>query len=555
MVFKLIRFLKPKAGLTALVMILSAFVSIVDLAFFATITVLIANQFTSESHYLIFDLSQSSYLYLASSLFLIRSIIHPSLIIMINQISTKACEVHRSKGLRSLLNMPTWKLKTSSFARFHDHFTRQYWVLAQAVLPAFLKVISESFFVIFLIVYLLFSNPILLISIFIISLSAALIIYFIQKNIRVKGTSLDFWSKTFSGYIESSYKSHEGLAASRYPKFITKKLLTSHQNIFTMLRDSTSLSSMPKLIIETLLFGIILAIVTSIILGNHVLLKDNDIGVILLSSIRLIPIAVSLSNSTSCLIMYSNLINEILNFNNFLLQASNKVYPSNQTVDIDKNIIVDNDIYVSVKNLDITFIKNFNSSKNIYENFYKGETIFILGPSGCGKSSFLKVLSGLEDRYTGNVLLKYGIHSNSNSQDIEYVSQSPYILECSIFENLVLQDSKNFPIEKILELEIRIKEILISLMLNEIAHMNFHMDDASKLRALSGGELQRFNIARALVNPRPVILFDEVTSSLDSKRTQKVMDCISKYAENSTKIIVTHNEKIANVSSRILRLC
>ena len=192
--------------------------------------------------------------------------------------------------------------------------------------------------------------------------------------------------------------------------------------------------------------------------------------------------------------------------------------------------------------------KKITVLKKINYKFVKGKIYSLVGPSGSGKSTLLNILS-LIDRPSSGILKienKDINFSNSVYNDkirasmIGIVYQQNNLLpdftalENVYLANLALENNKNIAIKK--------ATILIKKMglLNRINHYPSQ---------LSGGEMQRIAIARALINDPQIILADEPTGSLDQATAKEVFNTLYKL-KNSNRLIIyaTHNRFFANMA-------
>ncbi|MFC7687533.1 amino acid ABC transporter ATP-binding protein [Ureibacillus sp. GCM10028918] len=176
----------------------------------------------------------------------------------------------------------------------------------------------------------------------------------------------------------------------------------------------------------------------------------------------------------------------------------------------------------------------------------KGKVIAILGPSGCGKSTFLRCLNGLEEVQGGDILLESEslIDKSTNwrnvRQRIGMVFQSYDLFpNLTVMENILLSPLKVQKRPRH-EVETQAKELLERVGLADRAN--------DYPRQLSGGQKQRIAIVRALcINP-DIMLFDEVTASLDPEMVREVLDVIAQLAEQGmTMLIVTHEMNFARL--------
>ncbi|WP_066386892.1 amino acid ABC transporter ATP-binding protein [Helicobacter himalayensis] len=202
-------------------------------------------------------------------------------------------------------------------------------------------------------------------------------------------------------------------------------------------------------------------------------------------------------------------------------------------------------------------IKEYNAHRvldSISFEVQKGEVVVLLGPSGCGKSTLLRCINGLESTQGGEIYLENTLINTPKSnwgkirQEIGMVFQNYELFShLSVEENILLAPLK---VQKRAKDEVR-----------EQAHTLLkRVGLESKLKAmpksLSGGQKQRVAIVRALcMNPK-IMLFDEITASLDPEMVREVLDVVLELAdEGMTMLLVTHEMGFAKaVSDKVVFL-
>ena len=192
--------------------------------------------------------------------------------------------------------------------------------------------------------------------------------------------------------------------------------------------------------------------------------------------------------------------------------------------------------------------------KGLNFNVEEGELVAIMGSSGSGKSTLLNILGMLdnydEGSYTlGDVLIKKMDETKAakyRNKFLGFVFQSFNLINYkNALENVVLPLYYQGVSRK--EREEKALKYLDDVGLKEWAN---HLPTE-----LSGGQKQRVAIARAMVGEPKVLLADEPTGALDSKTSKEVMDLIQKINKaGKTILVVTHEEDIAQMCSRIVRL-
>lgn len=181
---------------------------------------------------------------------------------------------------------------------------------------------------------------------------------------------------------------------------------------------------------------------------------------------------------------------------------------------------------------------------NINLSINKGEVVVILGPSGCGKSTLLRCINGLEKiqggdiKYRNKSLIGNNVNWQETRQHIGMVFQNYELFpHMTVIENILLGPIKVQKRDR--------EEVLkqAEQLLDRVGLLN-RKDDYP--RQLSGGQKQRIAIVRALCMNPEIILFDEVTASLDPEMVREVLDVMLGLArQGMTMIIVTHEMAFA----------
>ncbi|WP_104763143.1 amino acid ABC transporter ATP-binding protein [Helicobacter aurati] len=194
--------------------------------------------------------------------------------------------------------------------------------------------------------------------------------------------------------------------------------------------------------------------------------------------------------------------------------------------------------------------KSFSDSLGIHQILkgidfclHEGEIISIIGPSGCGKSTFLRCLNGLETINSGEILLNgMQLDKQTNWKQVrQYIGMVFQSYE--LFPHLTVLDNILLAPLKVLK---KNKEQAQTEALAWLKRVGLESKAKSYPRDLSGGQKQRIAIVRSLcLNPK-IMLFDEVTASLDPEMIKEVLEVIKSLAnEGMSMVIVTHQMRFA----------
>ena len=214
------------------------------------------------------------------------------------------------------------------------------------------------------------------------------------------------------------------------------------------------------------------------------------------------------------------------------------------------------DVKAAVENLNFYYGQN-QALKNLSMLIAEKQVTALIGPSGCGKSTFLRCFNRMHDlqpdtRYEGSIML--------HPENINLVSKQVDPIEVRMRIGMVFQKPNPFPksVFENVAYGLRLRGVNNRALLAEEvekALRNAAIWDEVKDRlqdsalALSGGQMQRLCIARALATRPEILLFDEPTSALDPIATARIEELISTLRDQVTVLIVTHNmQQAARVS-------
>jgi len=214
----------------------------------------------------------------------------------------------------------------------------------------------------------------------------------------------------------------------------------------------------------------------------------------------------------------------------------------------DRELIKGKDVsqinHIILRDLSFFYDKEKKAFGPLNFEIYQGDKIAIIGANGTGKSTLLRLLCGLYTDYQGTVFVNTddlrNINPHSWRKMLAVVPQNPFLFYGSVIENIKL-GNRNASDSEILGVMSKLK--IDYLKDRCVQHNN---------NALSGGEMQKISIARAIIKDSPLLILDEPDNHLD----KQMIEWLKKYIEHSSKtiIMVTHSKELIKTADKSLHL-
>ena len=304
---------------------------------------------------------------------------------------------------------------------------------------------------------------------------------------------------------------------------------------------------LPRLLFE---FIIILLLISLMFFLKYQDLPNSKIfeilGVFTVASIRFIPSASRIIGSLQLLRYATPSMDVILNENMLSKEKINEIIKK-QNNNEDYNFLDS----IILKNLSFKFSnKDEFILKNINLELKKNEIIGIYGPSGSGKSTMVDLICGLLKPTSGTITMDgQSVEKNIFSwrKKFGYVTQKTYLIDDTIKNNILFGENKSFDYLRLQD------SIKLSQLYNFIKQLPEGMETIVGERGamLSGGQIQRIGIARAIYHKSEVLIFDEATNSLDVDSEQKIIDEIVGLKDKKTIIMISHKMSVLKVCNKI----
>ncbi|MCW9732934.1 ABC transporter ATP-binding protein/permease [Avibacterium sp. 20-15] len=201
-----------------------------------------------------------------------------------------------------------------------------------------------------------------------------------------------------------------------------------------------------------------------------------------------------------------------------------------------------NPISVSIKNLDFSYNNEKQLFKKLNLTIPANKLTVFVGESGCGKSTLVSLLMGFYSQQSGDILFNQqnaaDIKRASLYQHISLVSHSSYIFKGSLRENM--QIAKPETTDE--EIYYYLQQVNLDKFVKQQGGLDMPL--LSRGSNLSGGQIQRLALARALLHNANLYIFDEATSNIDIESEEIILQLIQKLKDKKTIIMISH--RLAN---------
>ena len=410
-----------------------------------------------------------------------------------------------------------------------------------------LNLITESVIFISIIILLLyFETKYVTISLSII-LSLGSIYHMLIKSTFQKWGIIrqSFSSNSLKNAMESLHGIKD-IKIFKSENFFLKNYLASMKMLAKSNVVVQTLNQIPRLLLE--LFVIIIVCLFIFYNFNDKLFDTSllpSLGLFFVASFKLIPSLSKILNSLNSLKF--TLPATVIVKNELTLE--NNIKKENTNI-IDNNFSFNKEI--KIKSLSF---KYSNRENYIFEDINliikKNSLIGISGESGAGKSTLIDLLIGLQDPSEGSILVDgKNLSSNKNFwlDKIGYVPQKVYITNNSIKSNIALglyENEIDFNRLKVVTEQCELTKLISKLP------EGYDTNLGDRGVVISGGELQRIGIARALYKKSEILVLDEFTSALDDENELKLIRLIKKLSNNKTIIISSHKKNLFNLCDSV----
>ena len=223
-----------------------------------------------------------------------------------------------------------------------------------------------------------------------------------------------------------------------------------------------------------------------------------------------------------------------------------KFIEQGKTIDLSIAKLQFDDISFSYPNQPFAILSNFSLTIN------SGQHVGLIGKTGCGKSTLLNLVTRTWDANSGKILINDipidQLDEATLRQIIAVVPQVITIFSDTLKQNLLI-GNRQASDQQLIDV---LHQVELSKLLATDQGLNLPLGQGG--RALSGGEIRRIGIARALLHNSPLILMDEPTESLDQQTEQQIIELIKQICKNKTLLMVTHRLTNNPLFDRVIEL-
>jgi len=419
--------------------------------------------------------------------------------------------------------------------------------ISDGVILPILKILNKLFLLIAILFFLLTSFFNITIKLLFISIIMIFIFYIVLKKYFYDfGQKVSISQNNVLKSLHDTFSNIQTIKIFKIEKFFVNKVFYNLK-IYSKYQSLGYLfGGIPKFFFELLSISLVTFVLIYFSKNSQIEIENiiPAIGTFAFVGYRLLPIFQEIFHSLSIIKNSQYSTNRILNKNLFQTKSKKiekyKIFNSK----IDK---------IQINSLSFKYPK---TTKYIFKNFSvsfeKNKITTITGKSGTGKTTLMNILNGLivpqkiKFKVNGKEVSNKDYYKIIKSK-FSYNDQRPNLFDTSIRNNITLEfDNKIYKKNKF------IKSLKSASLFNEINKFNKSVGSGGL--KLSGGQIQRLLIARALYHQKNILIYDEPTNFLDQKNKFKIIESIKKIKKDKIIVILSHDKDILKISDKIINI-
>ena len=388
----------------------------------------------------------------------------------------------------------------------------------------------------FMIIALLFYNfNIAIITLIIFGVFYLLIFLLLRKKLYINSVEISNLNKNRYNLIGEAFGGIKELIINNNFYLFLNQFYYSNSRFAYTSSNNQAMAQLPKFIAELVAIGSVLFLIIYLLILNNSGLNKllPTLAVFGIAGFKILPAFQQIFASVA------TIKGNISAFNSIKQELVIAKKQNNQS---DKLSKVTFDEFIKIDNLSYQYDgKKSFALKKINLVIPKYSKIGIVGKTGSGKSTLIDILTGLVQPSEGSISVDMQKIKSGNvkgwRENIAYIPQNIFLFDTTVLENITF--SNNFSEIDMNRFEKAIDVANINEFINTLSD-DFNSKIGQRGVQLSGGQRQRIGIARALYQDKPILIFDEATSSLDSETEKKIINAILNKYSDKTVINITH---------------
>lgn len=407
--------------------------------------------------------------------------------------------------------------------------------------------IAEGSLLFVLIALLMAVNPPLTILVFMYLGGVALVLgKFVRNLIASNSSRISNGNSLLLDRIKDIYGSKAEIGLRGSELYWLRKVLKARESVSFAIASNYSLLGLPRYVLESALILAGTLAVASTVFFSSILAESTTVAIFLAAGLRLlallIPLQASLNQMTDGLQRGLEALESLRNIANTNVMVQPKLTDNSRPS-------LRGPLSLELENASFNFEADFPVLKGASLSAHPGENIAIVGPSGSGKTTLFRLALG---QLSGSGLVRVGglepkTLISLQPGSVGYVPQDPKILHGTLAENVSLLPPDETDLA-------RVKKCLQDAGIPVVSDYSLGNVLSPENTNMSGGEVQRLGIARALYGNPGIIFLDEATSALDGETENEISKTLRKYAGKITIVTIAHRLSSIKSADKIFYL-